>query len=97
MKKLLLTLAALAFLAAPVSVLACGTQGNQYRTATGLVTQEEAQQITANYISTIDSSLQVGDVSFDGQSYVVNVMDDQGRLIAKLNIHMLTGEIRAVF
>jgi hypothetical protein len=84
-------------LSGPVTALACGSQGNQYRTGTGLVTADEAEQITTNYISTIDTNLQVGDVSFDGQVYVVNVNDDNGNMIAKLNIHMLTGEIRPVF
>lgn len=98
MKKMLLTpLVALALFAAPLSAMACGSQGNQYRTGTGLVTPEEAEQITANYISTIDTNLQVGKVSFDGQTYVVNVDDNSGKLVAKLNIHMLTGEIRPVF
>jgi capsule polysaccharide export protein KpsE/RkpR len=98
MKKLLITpLVAIALFAMPISAMACGSQGNQYRTSNGLVSPEEAEEITANYISTIDTNLQVGEVSFDGQSYVVSVKDDDGNLVATLNIHKLTGAIRPVF
>ena len=98
MKKMLITpLVSIALFAIPISVMACGSQGNQYRTSTGLVSPEEAEQITANYISTIDTNLQVGAVSFDGQAYVVNVNDDGGNPVATLNIHKLSGAIRPVF
>jgi hypothetical protein len=98
MKKMLITpLVSIALFAIPISAMACGSQGNQYRTSTGMVSPEEAGQITANYISTIDTNLQVGEVSFDGQTYVVNVNDDSGNPVATLNIHKLTGAIRPVF
>lgn len=98
MKKMLITpLVAIALFAIPVAAMACGSQGNQYRTTTGLVSPEEAGEITANYISTIDTNLQVGQVSYDGQAYIVGVNDDGGNPVATLNIHRLTGEIRPVF
>ena len=98
MKKLIMTpLVAILLFALPLYAMACGTQGNQYRTGTGLVTPPEAVDITNNYISTIDTSLTVGKVFFDGQTYVINVNGDDGKLVAKLNIHKLTGEIRPIF
>jgi hypothetical protein len=97
MKKILLMMALLAVIIAPVSALACGCQGNQYRTGTGVVEMEEAKQITANYLSTIDSRLSADDISLEGQIYLVSVTDENNNPVAKLSIDMLTGAIRPVF
>ena len=97
MKKIILTMALLAVIIIPVSAFACGCGGNQYRTGTGLVTTEEAQQITANYLSTIDTRLTAGDIQLEGQIFYVDVKDENENPIAKLSIDMLTGAIRPVF
>jgi len=97
MKKLLIPIAAITFFLMPISLLACGVQGNEYRTGTGMVSQKEAKQMTTKYISTIDSSLKVGKVEFNGETYDVKINNDQGELVAKLQIHKLTGEIRPIF
>jgi hypothetical protein len=97
MKKILITIALFAVIIAPVSALACACQGNQYRTGTGAVSMEEAKQITANYLSTIDSRLSADDISLEGQIYLVSVTDENNNPVAKLSIDMLTGAIRPVF
>ena len=97
MKKLLLVAVLTAILIAPVAALACGCQGNQYRTGTGVVTLDEARQISANYLSTIDSRLLAEDIQLEGQTYQVNVKDQDGKPVAKLSIDMLTGSIRPIF
>ncbi len=98
MKKLIMTpLVAILLFALPLYAMACSVQGNQYRTSTGLVSPVEAVDITSNYISTIDANLSVGNISFDGQTYVVDVNDGDGNLVAQLNIHKLTGAIRPIF
>ena len=96
MKKVYITVM-LAALLVPGIARACGCQGNQYRTGTGLVTYEEAEAITRNYLSTIDASLQPGTIELDGQIYSVQVTDDTGNQVAKLNIDMLTGDVRPAF
>lgn len=97
MKKIALTIALLAVLIAPMSALACGCDGNQYRTGTGVVTMEEAKQITANYLTTIDTRLSAGDIQLEGQNYYVTVNDENNKQVARLSIDMLTGSIRPVF
>ena len=97
MKKVILTMALLAVIIIPVSAFACACQGNQYRTGTGLVTMDEARQITASYLGTIDTSLSAGDIQLQGQTFYVDVKDADDKPVAKLSIDMLTGEIRPVF
>lgn len=97
MKKSILILALLAVLIGPVSAFACACQGNQYRTGTGPVTMAEAQQITQNYLSTIDAHLSADEITLKGQTYYVDVKDDEGKNVAKLSIDMQTGSIRPVF
>lgn len=97
MKKIILTVALLAVMIIPVSALACGCEGNQYRTGTGLVTMDEARQITTNYLSTIDGRLTAGDIRLEGQTFYVDVKDETEKPVAKLSIDMLTGAIRPVF
>ena len=97
MKKTLLSLTLLALIIAPVSAFACGCQGNQYRTGTGIVSMDEAKLITTNYLGTIDTRLSAGDITLEGQTYYININDENGQHIAKLSIDMLTGAIRPVF
>lgn len=97
MKKKLLLFAFLVVLIAPVSALACACQGNQYRTGSGLVTMDEARQITTNYLSTIDAHLSADNIILQGQTYYVDVKDEEGKNVAKLSIDMVTGAIRPVF
>ena len=97
MKKIAITMALLAVIIAPVSALACGNQGNQYRTRTGVVSMEEAQQISANYLNTIDTRLSADDIRLEGQAYLVSIKDENSNPVAKLSIDMLTGAIRPVF
>jgi hypothetical protein len=97
MKKIVITMALLAVIIAPVSAFACACQGNQYRTGTGVVNMEEAKQITANYLSTIDSRLSADDIRLEGQMYIVSVTDENSQPVAELSIDMLTGAIRPVF
>ncbi len=97
MKKMFIVIALLAVIIAPVSALACACQGNQYRTGTGPVSMEEAQQITTNYLSTIDTRLSAEEITLEGQSYFVNVKDENGNPVARLSIDKLTGAIRPEF
>jgi hypothetical protein len=97
MKKIVITMALLAVIIAPVSAFACGCQGNQYRTGTGLVSEEEAKQISTNYLNTIDTRLSADDIRLEGQAYLVNIKDENGNPVAKLSIDILTGDIRPVF
>ena len=90
-------MALLAVIIAPVSAFACACAGNQYRTGTGTVTTEEAGQITANYLSTIDTRLSAGEIRLEGQIYLVNIQDEEGNPVAKLSIDMLTGAIKPIF
>ena len=57
----------------------------------------EAEQISAYYLSTIDTQLSADDVHLEGQAYSVNVKDENGALVAQLSINMLTGDIKPVF
>ena len=97
MNKILISMALFAVIITPVSSLACGSQGNQYRTGTGVVSLTEAEQISAYYLSTIDTQLSADDVRLEGQAYSVSVKDENGALVAKLSINMLTGDIKPVF
>ncbi len=84
-------------LALPAYGLAC-TSGNNYRTKTGAVTQDEARQMTQNYLASIDgANLQPGNIQIDGRTYKVDVIDENGKSVVKMNIDMLTGDIRPVF
>ena len=58
---------------------------------------DEAEQISANYLTTIDTTLSSGEITLDGQTYLVEINDDNGNHVAKLSIDMLTGAIRPVF
>ena len=97
-KKSLLTAGIIVSLAIPVSALACGCQGNQYRTGSGPVSLGEAQQITINYLSSIDDgSLRPGRVELNGDAYLVDIIDAGGEIVAKLNINMYNGTIQTQF
>lgn len=95
-KKLIYTVLFLT-LSIPVYALACGS-GNNYRTQSGVVTQDEAKQMTQNYLASIDGAkLHPGNVKLDGRTYLVDVMDENGKSVVKMNIDMLTGDMRPVF
>ena len=97
MKKKLLSIVLLLTLALPAYALAC-TSGNNYRTRTGVVTRDEAKQMTQNYLATIDgTNLHPGDIQLDGRTYSVDVVDESGKSVVKMNIDMLTGDMRPVF
>ena len=97
MKKKLLSIVLLLTIALPVYALAC-TSGNNYRTRTGVVTRDEAKQMTQNYLATIDgTNLHPGDIQLDGRTYSVDVVDESGKSVVKMNIDMLTGDMRPVF
>jgi len=81
----------------PTYGLAC-TSGNNYRTNSGVVTRDEARQMTENYLASIDGAkLQPGDIQLDGRTYLVDVIDESGKSVVKMNIDMLTGDMRPVF
>ena len=84
-------------LAFPTYAMGC-TSGNNYRTSRGVVTKIEAKQMTQNYLATIDGAkLQPGDILLDGRTYLVDVVDESGKSVVKMNIDMLTGDMRPVF
>jgi hypothetical protein len=97
-KKNLLAAGIVISLSIPAAAFACGCQGNQYRTGTGPVSMEEAQQITLNYLSTIDDgSLRPGNIELDGNVYLVDILDAEDAVIAKLNIDMFSGAVQTKF
>jgi len=98
MKKVLIVALIVGGLMLPAAAFACGCSGNSYRTGTGPVTMEEAQQITERYLATIDNGrLQPGDIQLNGSAYLVEIVDENGKSVARMNIDMLSGAIRPVF
>jgi hypothetical protein len=96
-KKILTALVLIVTLSLPVYGLAC-TSGNNYRTRTGVVSQEEAKQMTQNYLASIDgTNLRPGKIQLNGRTYLVDVIDESGKPVVKMNIDMLTGDMRPVF
>ena len=96
-KKRLISIVLLLALALPTYALACSS-GNNYRTSTGVVTRDEAKQMTQNYLASIDGAkFKPGDISLDGRTYLVDVIDESGKSVVQLNIDMLTGSLRPVF
>lgn len=96
-KKKLITTGLIVTLALPAYALGCGS-GNNYRTSQGVVTKIEAKQMTQNYLATIDGAkLLPGEISLDGRTYLVDVIDEGGNSVVKMNIDMLTGDMRPVF
>ena len=96
-KKRLITMVLLLTIALPAYALAC-TSGNNYRTSTGVVTKIEAKQMTQKYLASIDGAkLQPGEIMLDGRTYLVDVVDESGKSVVKMNIDMLTGDMRPVF
>ena len=96
-KKRLISIVLLLAIALPTYTLGC-TSGNNYRTGTGVVTKDEAKQMTQNYLASIDGArFKPGDIQLDGRTYLVNVVDSSGNAVVQLNIDMLTGSLRPVF
>ena len=96
-KKRIISIALLLTLALPAYALACSS-GNNYRTGTGVVTRDEAKQMTQNYLASIDGAkFKPGDIQLNGRTYLVDVVDGTGNSVVKLNIDMLTGSLRPVF
>jgi len=96
-KKRIISIVLLLAIALPAYALGC-TSGNNYRTGTGVVTKDEAKQMTQNYLASIDGAkFKPGDIQLDGRTYLVNVIDESGNAVVQLNIDMLTGSLRPVF
>lgn len=96
-KKRLISIVLFLAIALPAYALGC-TSGNNYRTGTGVVTKDEAKQMTQNYLASIDGAkFKPGDIQLDGRTYLVDVVDGTGNSVVKLNIDMLTGSLRPVF
>ena len=96
-KRTLTALVLILTLSLPAYGLACSS-GNNYRTNTGVVTQEEAKQMTQNYLASIDgTNLKPGNIQLNGRTYLVDVIDESGKPVVKMNIDMLTGDMRPVF
>jgi hypothetical protein len=96
-KKRLISIVLLLAIALPAYALGC-TSGNNYRTNTGVVTRDEAKQMTQNYLASIDGAqFKPGNIKLDGRTYLVDVVDNSGNAVVQLNIDMLTGSLRPVF
>jgi hypothetical protein len=96
-KKKIISIVLLLALALPVYALAC-TSGNNYRTSTGVVTRDEAKQMTQKYLASIDGAkFKPGNIQLNGRTYLVDVIDESGKSVVQLNIDMLTGNLRPVF
>lgn len=96
-KRTLTALVLILTLSLPAYGLACSS-GNNYRTNSGVVTQEEAKQMTQNYLASIDgTNLKPGNIQLNGRTYLVDVIDESGKPVVKMNIDMLTGDMRPVF
>ena len=96
-KKRLISIVLLLALALPAYAFGCGS-GNNYRTSTGVVTQEEAKQMTQKYLASIDGAkFKPGNIQLDGRTYLVDVIDGSGKSVVKMNIDMLTGDMKPVF
>ena len=96
-KKKLISIVLLLAIALPAYAFGC-TSGNNYRTSTGVVTKDEAKQMTQNYLASIDGArFKPGNIQLDGRTYLVDVVDESGNAVVQLNIDMLTGSLRPVF
>jgi hypothetical protein len=96
-KTKLISIVLLLTIALPTYALGC-TSGNNYRTSKGVVTRDEAKQMTQNYLASIDGAkFKPGDIRLDGRTYLVDVIDESGKSVVQLNIDMLTGNLRPVF
>jgi hypothetical protein len=96
-KTRIISIVLLLAIALPAYAFGCGS-GNNYRTSTGVVTKVEAQQMTQNYLASIEGArFKPGDIQLDGRTYLVNVVDEGGNAVVQLNIDMLTGNLRPVF
>ena len=96
-KKGIISIVLLFAIALPAYAFGCGS-GNNYRTSTGVVTKDEAQQMTQNYLASIDGArFKPGDIQLDGRTYLVDVVDESGKSVVKMNIDMLTGDMKPVF
>jgi len=96
-KKRIISTVLLLALALPTYAIGCGS-GNNYRTSTGVVTKDEAKQMTQNYLASIDGAqFKPGEILLDGRTYLVDVVDGSGKSVVKMNIDMLTGDMRPVF
>jgi hypothetical protein len=97
MKKRLIGIVLVLSMALPAYALGC-TSGNNYRTRNGVVSRDEAREMTQNYLATIDGAkLQPGEVQLDGRLYYVDVVDEGGKSVVKMQIDMLTGDMRPAF
>ena len=98
MKKFLIMSLMFGSLVLPVAALSCGCGGNSYRTTTGPVSQQEAQQITERYLASIDNgTLHAGKIQLEGNAYLAEILNDQNKTVAKMSIDALTGDIRPIF
>ena len=96
-KKRLISIVLLLAIALQTYALGC-TSGNNYRTGTGVVTKDEAKQMTQNYLASIDGArFKPGDIQLDGRTFLVDVIDESGKSVVKMNIDMLTGDMKPVF
>lgn len=97
MKKRLIGIVLILGLALPVYALGC-TSGNNYRTRNGVVSRDEAKEMTQNYLATIDGvKLHPGNIQLDGRMYYVDVIDESGNSVVQMQIDMLTGDMRPAF
>jgi len=97
MKKRLIGIVLVLSMALPAYALGCSS-GNNYRTRNGVVSRDEAREMTQNYLATIDgATLQPGEVQLDGRLYYVDVVDEGGKSVVKMQIDMLTGDMRPAF
>lgn len=96
-KNRIISIVLLLTLALPAYTAAC-TSGNNYRTSTGIVTMDEAQQMTQKYLASIDGArFKAGNIQLNGRTYLVDIVDMSGNSVVKLNIDMLTGNLQPVF
>jgi hypothetical protein len=97
MKKKVISVVLLLSISLPAYSFGC-TSGNNYRTSTGVVTRDEAKQMTQNYLASIDGAkFKPGEIRLNGRTYLVDVIDGSGNSVVQLNIDMLTGSLRPVF
>ena len=96
-KKRIISIVLFLAIALPAYAFGC-TSGNNYRTSTGAVSQDEAKQMTQKYLASIDGAkFKPGNIQLDGRSYLVDVIDENGKSVVKMNIDMLTGDMKPVF
>ena len=80
-----------------VSVFACGMQ-NQYKTDKAVLSEDEAKQLSLNYLSTIDDkTIKVESVDTKPEYYVVVVTNEEKERVAEIIIDKRTGTERPNF